>query len=292
MIQAKRHLAGRFKSVIDKDDSSYFARVALPARSHRLGCPNLVYMAYFPALSLLSATDSAYSWLIPCLLLPYFWTLAFCSIFCLFLPYSWLIPALFLAYSCLISGLFLPYFCLIFGFWLSAAYSAYSCLIPGLFLPYSWLIPALFLAYSCLISALFFDFGFLQHILLIPALFLAYSCLISALFLDFGFLQHILLIPALFLAYSCLISALFLDFGFLQHLTKYIHSQSFSFSVGPKAMAYCQFVGSCFVFWTTAILIGFLFGLPCCLHWKIIGYSSIIFPKSTCPKEGSGSEAS
>ena len=49
---SKRHLAGRFKSVIDKDDFSYFARVALPARSHRLGCPNLVYMAYLPALSL------------------------------------------------------------------------------------------------------------------------------------------------------------------------------------------------------------------------------------------------
>jgi hypothetical protein len=41
-------------------------------------------------------------------------------------------------------------------FWLSAAYSAYSYLIP----------------------ALFFDFGFLQHIVLIPALFLAYSGLI------------------------------------------------------------------------------------------------------------------
>ena len=111
---SKRHLAGRFKSVIDKDDSSYFARVALPARSHRLGCPNLVYMAYFPALSLLSATDSAYSWLIPCLLLPYFWTLAFCSIFCLFLPYSYLIPALFSDFSflqhiLLIPALFLPY---------------------------------------------------------------------------------------------------------------------------------------------------------------------------------------
>ena len=37
----KRHLAGRFKSVIDKDDFSYFARVALPARGHRSGCPNL-----------------------------------------------------------------------------------------------------------------------------------------------------------------------------------------------------------------------------------------------------------
>ena len=41
VIHAKRHLAGRFKSVIDKDDFSYFARVALPARGHRSGCPNL-----------------------------------------------------------------------------------------------------------------------------------------------------------------------------------------------------------------------------------------------------------
>ena len=215
-FSSKRHLAGRFKSVIDKDDFSYFARVALPASSHRLGCPNLViWLIFLPYLCLfliwLSATDSAYSCLVPCLLLPYFWTLAFCSIFCLFLPYSWFIPAY------IIPALFLPYF------WILA-----FCSIFCLFLPYSWLIPALFLAYSCLISALFLDFGFLQHILLIPALFLAYSCLIPALFLlilDLSFLQHILLIPALFLAYSCLIPCLFLPcfcsffyFGSLQHI--------------------------------------------------------------------------
>ena len=93
-FSSNRHLAGRFKSVIDKDDFSYFARVALPASSHRLGCPNLVYMAYLPALSL-PFFDFGFLrqiLLIPGLflplLLPYFWTLAFCSIFCLFLPYS------------------------------------------------------------------------------------------------------------------------------------------------------------------------------------------------------------
>jgi len=57
----------------------------------------------------------------------------------LVLPYSWYIPVLFLlyffiflfsaayfAYSCLIPGVFLPYSCHIFGFWFSAACSVYS----------------------------------------------------------------------------------------------------------------------------------------------------------------------
>ena len=142
-FSSKRHLAGRFKSVIDKDDFSYFARVALPASSHRLGCPNLVYMAYLPALSL------------PFLIL------AFCDRFCLFLPCSLLITALFLDFGflqhiLLIPALFLIYSCLY-----------YSCLISALFLDFGFLqhillIPALFLAYSCLI----------------PCLFLPYFCLI------------------------------------------------------------------------------------------------------------------
>ena len=135
------------------------------------------------------------------------------------------------------------YSCLVFGFWLSAAYSTYSRLIPALFLLHFWILAfcsifCLFLPYSWLIPALFLDFGFLQHILLIPAIFLAYSWLIFAFFLDFGFLQHILLIPTLFLPYFCLIfgflafcsifclfipysyliPALFLDCYFLQHI--------------------------------------------------------------------------
>ena len=97
--------------------------------------------------------------------------MAFCSISCL-------IPSL-------ISALFLDS-------WLSAAYSAYSYLIPALFL----------------------DFGFLQHILLIPALFLAYSCLMSALFfalwLSAAYSAYSWLIPALFV--PCIIPALFLPY--------------------------------------------------------------------------------
>ena len=82
------------------------------------------------------------------------------------------------------------YSCLVFGFWLSAAYSAYSRLIPALFLLHFWILAfcsifCLFLPYSWLIPALFLDFGFLQHILLIPAIFLAYSCLIPGLFSHF-----------------------------------------------------------------------------------------------------------
>jgi hypothetical protein len=65
---------------------------------------------------------------------------------------TWFIWLIFLPYLCflrqilLIPGLFLAYYCLIFGLWLSAAYSAYSCLIPGLFLPYFCLIFGLWLS--------------------------------------------------------------------------------------------------------------------------------------------------
>ena len=161
----------------------------------------LPYSCLISALFLdfwLSAAYSAYSYLIPTLFLPCFWILAFCSIFCLFLPYSCIISALFfdfgfLQHILLIPALFLAYSCLIFGFWLSAAYYAYS-----------YRIPALFLAYS------FFIFGFLFSAALF-CLFLPYSCLIFW----FCFLQHILLIPALFLAYSWLIPALFLLYFFI-----------------------------------------------------------------------------
>ena len=158
-FSSNRHLAGRFKSVIDKDDFSYFARVALPASSHRLGCPNLVYMAYLPALSL---PFFDFGFLRQILLVPALFLSYYCLIFGLWLS------AAYSAYSCLIPDLFLPilflpYFCLIFGFWLSAAYSAYSCLIPGLFLPYFWIsafcsIFCLFLPYSWLIPALFLPY--------------------------------------------------------------------------------------------------------------------------------------
>jgi len=69
-----------------------------------------------------------------------------------------LLSAAYSAYSCLIPGLFLPYFCFIFLFLLSAAYSAYSWLITALFVP--CIIPALSLPYFCM-------FAFCIHILLI-----------------------------------------------------------------------------------------------------------------------------
>ena len=73
---------------------------------------------------------------------------------------------------------------------LSAAYSAYSCLIPGLFLRYFWILAfcsifCLLLAYCCLIRSLY------------------YSCLIRALFLYVCFLHP-------YFAYSWFFSAYFL----------------------------------------------------------------------------------
>jgi hypothetical protein len=111
--------------------------------------------------------------------------------------------------SCLIPVL--PYICLIFGFWFSAAYSAYSCLIPALFLAYFCLIFfvlcsifCLFPAYFCLISALFLDFGFLQHIFLIPALLLTYSYIIFWFWFSAAYFAYSSLIPCLFLPYFSL----------------------------------------------------------------------------------------
>jgi hypothetical protein len=148
-----------------------------------------------------------------------------------------LIPALFLVYSCLISTLFFDFgfmqyilrisasFLPFFGFWFSAAYSAYSCLIPALFppyflilvfcgifclfLPYSWLIPALFLVYFW---GVWFSAAYSTCSCLIPgaALFPVYSGIIPTLFLHFIFV--FCSIFCLFLPYSWRIPAVFLPY--------------------------------------------------------------------------------
>jgi hypothetical protein len=117
-----------------------------------------------------------------------------------------------------ISASFLPFF----GFWFSAAYSAYSCLIPALFppyflilvfcgifclfLPYSWLIPALFLVYFW---GVWFSAAYSTCSCLIPgaALFPVYSGIIPTLFL------HFFLFSAAYFAYSCLIPGVFLPYS-------------------------------------------------------------------------------
>ena len=112
-----------------------------------------------------------------------------------------------------ISASFLPFF----GFWFSAAYSAYSCLIPALFPPYFLIL--VFCGIFCLFLPYFWfifgEFGFLQHIPLVPALFLVlpYSRYIPVLFPLYFFIFFVFCsIFCVFLPYSWRIPAVFLPY--------------------------------------------------------------------------------
>ena len=131
-----------------------------------------------------------------------------------------------------------------FGCWISAAYSAYSCLILTLFLHYFHLMFTVSHLIFTLFSSLFdvlLKTAFLQHILLIPALFSHYFCyaaencifaansayshLILTLFspyfhhfLMFCWKLHFCSIFCLFLPYSHTIFAILLKTVFLQQI--------------------------------------------------------------------------